>query len=864
MGSDAPDRGLGTGALMLRLALKSLRFRKGGFLATLIALFVGGVVVQSCGGLLETGIRANVKAERLAAAPVVVTGSQDYPGNAIGTATDPMTERVLIDEDLVDAVAKVPGVAKAVADVSFPVTSLAGRPADASGHGWSSAELSPYRLVAGAKPTGSGEVVVDSSTAKKLDVRPGAKLQASVRGVPHDFRVSGIAESRSTSQSALLFSDTEAARLYDRPGKIDDIGVLVASGTDPAKLAGAVGDVVGERGGRVLLGDERGLAEFPDAISGQQNLIPLAGAFGGLATMVAVFVVGSTVGMLVQQRRREMALQRTIGVTPGQLRRMVMAETAVIALLAAGLSVVPGLKFGQIMYDILVDKDLIPGEMIFSQGLLPQLVGLGVTLVAGLAAAFIASRRVSKVRPTEAMAEATLQTRWMSPIRMVLAFVFLGGATALAIVTASVMTGPIAASTSAPAAMLWAVGIALVSPGLCRWLAAALQPVGWFTGLAGRMAMLNASVRKVRLASAVVPIMLATGLATALIYLQTSQDDASSRMFADGLKADAVVTSESGAVPPSLVDKLSDLPQVAGASASVSGAARLETKLGPGENDNDKMVKSRLRPERIDLQGVTASGARQTIAHQAVQGDYANLTGNSIVLPTKSGKDIGDRVRLRWGNGEMTTMKVVGSFDPPRGFEYAMVPAAELLPRTTTGELPQVLIKGKPGVSHAELTAALQKAAGDVPGVVVVDRTEATAAHAQSDETGRVASFLLAAVVVGYAVIALINSLIVATAERRNEFALQRLIGTTRGQVMWMMSVEALVTALVGILLGTAVAAGALLPFGKALDGSVWPSGPGWIYPTIVGTAVALTFVTILLPTLVALRARPVEAAVAP
>jgi putative ABC transport system permease protein len=91
---------------MLRLALTSLRFRKGGFLALLIALFVGGVVVQGCGGLLETGIRADVKAERLAAAFVVVTGSQAYPGNAVGTATDPMTERVLLDEKLVDVVAK--------------------------------------------------------------------------------------------------------------------------------------------------------------------------------------------------------------------------------------------------------------------------------------------------------------------------------------------------------------------------------------------------------------------------------------------------------------------------------------------------------------------------------------------------------------------------------------------------------------------------------------------------------------------------------------------------------------------------------------------------------------------------------------
>ncbi|MGW5868453.1 FtsX-like permease family protein [Streptomyces sp. NPDC055239] len=843
---------------MLRLALKTLRYRKGGFLASLIALFVGAVVVQGCGGLLETGIRADVKAERLAAAPVVVTGSQDYPGHAVGSATDPMTERVLLDEDLADAVAKVPGVSEAVPDVSVPITALADRPVSASGHGWSSASLSPYELVAGGEPTASGEVVVDSTTARRLGVRPGERLKASVRGIPHVFRVSGIAESRIATRSALLFSDGEATRLYDRPGKIDDIGVLAAPGTDPAKLAAAIDDVVADRGAQVLRGDDRGVAEFPDAISGKQNLIPVAGAFGGLSTMVAIFVVGSTVGMLMQQRRREMALLRTTGVTPGQLRRMVMAETFVIALLAAGLSLVPGPVFGHFMYDVLVGQDLIPGEMVFSQGVIPKLAGFGATLFAALAAAFIASRRVSKVRPTEAMADATLQTRWVSPIRMILAFLFLGGATALAIVTASVMTGPIAASTAGPAAMLWAVGVALVSPGLCRWLAVLLRwPVGWFTGLSGRLAMQNASVRKVRLASAVIPIMLATGLATALIYLQTSQDDANSRMFTDGLKADAVVSSRSGALPPSLVDTLSRLPQVAGASASASGEARLETVLGSG-----------VEPSRIDLQGVTASGARQTIGYPTVRGDYGRLTGDSIVLPTDvlddSGKGIGDRVRLRWGNGEASTMTVVGSFAPPRGFAYAMVPATELLPRTTTGMLPQILVTAKPGVSSADLKTAVRKTASGVSGVVVVDRAEATAAHAQSDESGRVASFLLAAVVVGYAVIALINSLIVATAERRGEFALQRLIGSTRGQVLWMMSVEAGVTALVGIVLGTGIAAGSLVPFGLALDGSVLPSGPAWIYLTIVGAAVALTFATILLPASIALRAKPAEAAVAP
>jgi putative ABC transport system permease protein len=189
------------------------------------------------------------------------------------------------------------------------------------------------------------------------------------------------------------------------------------------------------------------------------------------------------------------------------------------------------------------------------------------------------------------------------------------------------------------------------------------------------------------------------------------------------------------------------------------------------------------------------------------------------------------------------------------------VPATTLLPHTTTGQLSQILVKAKPGVSDAALTAALRSAAAGAPGLAVADRAAATAAHQQSDETGSVASFLLAAVVVGYAAISLVNTLVVATADRKQEFALQRLIGSTRGQVMRMMTVEAAVTAIVGIILGTAVAAGALVPFGIALDGSVLPSGPGWIYLVIILATVTITLLMTLFPASVALRARPVLAA---
>ena len=111
---------------MFRLALRTLRFRKGGFAATFIALFFGSALVMACGGLLETGVRTEVPPQRLAAAQVVITGDQTYevPKNNPDddekdkTKSATLAERVRLDPGLVATVQSVSGVAKAIGDVS--------------------------------------------------------------------------------------------------------------------------------------------------------------------------------------------------------------------------------------------------------------------------------------------------------------------------------------------------------------------------------------------------------------------------------------------------------------------------------------------------------------------------------------------------------------------------------------------------------------------------------------------------------------------------------------------------------------------------------------------------------------------------
>ena len=103
---------------MFKLAMRTLRLRKGGFLATFVAVFFGALIVSACGGLMETGILSATPVQRLAAAPIVVTGKQDFErpkedpaeDEKHRTKTATLPERVRLDAALTDRLSTIPGV----------------------------------------------------------------------------------------------------------------------------------------------------------------------------------------------------------------------------------------------------------------------------------------------------------------------------------------------------------------------------------------------------------------------------------------------------------------------------------------------------------------------------------------------------------------------------------------------------------------------------------------------------------------------------------------------------------------------------------------------------------------------------------
>lgn len=622
---------------------------------------------------------------------------------------------------------------------------------------------------------------------------------------------------------------------------VDSVALRVRPGVDPGALARRIRAAV--PGVDALTGDDRGRAELPQTDANAIALIALSAAFGGTATAIVIFVVGSTMGLSIQLRRREMALLRAIGTDPGQLRRMVIGETVAIAILALALGYPPSALLGRALLHRFADAGMVPDRLVYHQGWIPAVAGIGVGLLAAVLAALIAARSATRVRPTEALVESLQPRHWLTAWRLVFALLSMSGAIALMLLTLLVIPLPESNATAEPGALLWASGLALLGPGLSRGLIAVLRwPIAALGGMSGQLAMQNARARRIQLAGTITMIMLATGVSTAIIFLNNGQAAQAKQLLAGNLRADAVIT---GGVPVALADRVATLPGVAGASALVTSSGFFDIPA----SSNPHYVAP------VPLSGITASAAAATTHYDVIAGRLTDLTGNTVALAAgyvQPGRHLGDTVRMRLGDNEVVSLRVVAVFNTPRGAGSALLPAPLLAQHTSFGQADEILVRAAPGVNVATLRSTLTGALTDQPGARVADRAAVLSGFADQQTSVLTVGYLLVAVIIGYTMITLVNTVFAATVKRRREFALQRLIGSTRGQVLRMVGAEAVLVGLAGSVLGTVVD---LLTVTR-LAPSDW--GPLWIYPAIVGGAIGLTLVASLASAGLVLRGRPI------
>lgn len=242
-----------------------------------------------------------------------------------------------------------------------------------------------------------------------------------------------------------------------------------------------------------------------------ETLSTAAGVVGGYGTLLVFFAVASALTVNVRQRTAELELLRCSGATPAQLKRMVVGEAVVVALVGAVLAIGPAMLGGRALLEIFQNSGQVAESVDHSFGPIALLSGIDITLLASAGAAFLAVRR------------ATHGPQRQGGARKFLAYgALLAGAAAASSTFAFSATDAALMAAPAYGAILLSVGFALMAPRLLKGVLDRLP----LSGASGWLAVRNLRERAGQLAGILMSLILFTAVATATLTMQAVESDA--------------------------------------------------------------------------------------------------------------------------------------------------------------------------------------------------------------------------------------------------------------------------------------------------------------------------------------------------
>ncbi|WP_236793574.1 FtsX-like permease family protein [Amycolatopsis sp. GM8] len=502
----------------------------------------------------------------------------------------------------------------------------------------------------------------------------------------------------------------------------------------------------------------------------------------GIAAFLAIFIVSSTFAFTIAQRRRDLALLRLVGGSRGQLRRLLLSEAFLLGLIGTALGVPTGLVTMRVQSWLLTDLGFVPSPfpvawhdwiLAVSAG-----IGIGVSQLGVLAA----SRRGSRVRPLEALRDNGNAARVMTGARWFFGLLFLGGAIALAIVSQSVNVDG-AIPTAINVSLCGAVALSALSPLVVPLVGRLFGGVFGRTTLGGLAhANLRDGVR--RSASTAAPLLVLVALVLGMAGALSTLSAAGHRELAEDVRGDLVVNAPVTQPVPGV------------ASASTEYLLPVTVTTGSGEDEDH---------DNSDALAVNEADYQQAHRIAPVSGSLADLHGMTVAA---AGASLGDTMRLSVGGQDLRPRVVAVLPDSVNGAPSLLLPR-EIVPPAALGPA-RTIVRVQPGADPAAVAAALPQPVSTVDEWVAASATE-------QDSTNSGIMTVLMGLAGLYALIAVINAVVIAAAERKAEFAAARVTGLRRRQVVWMALLESWVVVAVGLLLGAVAAAGTVAGIASAV-----------------------------------------------
>lgn len=859
---------------MRRVSLRNLAGHKVRLVLTVLAVVLGTAFIS--GALMFTASLSKT---------FDTLSESTTKGVDVTVTPDEATGRPLPLE-LGDILADAPGVAKVnnstqtTVVVSHDGTTLQTGGAPAFITAWAAPEdqVGPATsLTEGDAPVGDDQVVVNSSAADKDHISVGDALTVVDTGGVHEVTVSGIYDIDVDGGGFIgLMMEQDAYLSTFTDGRTATGFALAADpGVSQEQLKADVTTDLADAGvnGVEVKTGQQTADEQSDAIDEALSFVNcFLIAFGLVALVVGTFIIANTFSMIVAQRTREFALLRSLGVSSRQLTTSVVGEAVVVGVIGALVGVAAGAGLTKLIYTVIGSTGAgLPDtgvQVTAGSVVTPLILGVLVTVVSAWAPA----RRAGAVRPVEAMRSGDMSSASSLRGRTVTGAVLLvlGVVAALA----GVLFDDSGTGNRAVLVGLGALGVLLgtflvsaamavpVVPAIGRVIGAPFRSVG-------RLASTSSSRNPRRTATTAFALTLGIALVAVFGMLGASMKASISGLVDNTVSSDLVLYGPSDGsfpIPTQALDAARDVYGV----TEVSGFGLAPVTLGGTASDS--IVSSGFGS------GYLVGDPRVTGEVTEVQGSV-DLTGEGFIASEsaaeRNGWTIGEEVPLTTevpgaDAREIGVVALLGTYEDNDLLGDQVISWASIAPHMEAGEF------GSGMYSQPMLFAAFVN--GDIPLDELRDRLEDATDQfivvqvlTPSEFAGTQAVFVdqmlnvlyaLLALAVIVAVLGIVNTLALNVIERRQEIGMLRAVGTSRGQVRRMITLEAVQISLYGAVVGVVVGLALGWAFLKVLAGE----GLGTIavpWGQVVGMIVASGVIGVLAaawPAVKAARTPPLEA----
>ena len=791
---------------MTRVALRGIRSHLGRFLLSILAVLLGvgfvagtfslrAMMSATFDDIVESGTNADTYVQ---GTKIGATGGDAMTGFA-GAQQFPI--------EMVDVIAEADGVAGVVPDVSGSIvlvgadgTAVMSNGPPSFGMGLAPDETAIW-MADGREPTGPGEIALETAALESSGLAVGDTTTVVLAGEIREVEVVGEVGFAAPMAGAIMVGlDMETAMAaYAPDGMVDLVGVYAEDGVSQTELASSVeatlAGVPGTDSVEVLTGDQM----RDDGREQWQSMLGFISTFllvfAGIALFVGTFIISNTFAMVVRQRQREFAMLRAVGASPSQVFASVLGQAAVIGVVGSLLGVGAGVGLVAGLQQIFAGMGMELSGRIPLDGFTIAISVITGTVVS-LVAAVVPARKAALTAPVEAMRDDVVShdraSRWRTAAGAVL---LVGGLVAVAAAATGVIEDnrPSLLGVGAGAIVISVLMLApTIVPAVLGVLAApavrGMRPLG---GLAKG----NVTRHPKRTASTAGALMVGMALVGAASVLAASAQASVRDVVDNESQADLLLQSATWDVPAELVSEV----------ATLDGLRRVD----PLRVAYTTAVDGEVTP----VVGAPVGFFDATLTVPVVDGATAAMADGQAVVQELAAEPKG------WEVGDtLTVAGSVGTVDVTIGavIDSRAIGASVILPDQvfdtvadpTSTMTDTVFLLAEPGADIAQIRDQVTELAAPYVVVSVMDGEEFGDAIAEQVNQMLVILYALLGLSIVIAVLGIVNTLALSISERTREIGLLRAVGLGRLQLAGVVTIESVLTAVFGTVLGIGVGAG--------------------------------------------------------